>query len=135
MATEYYLTDLIEIQQTENMGRGVFALANLPAGMLLETSPVIVMTKEHQELVDQTPLHDYIFLWGEQEEQCAMALGYVPLYNHAPSSNCEYVMDFAAHTISIITVKDIKEGEELFINYNGDVDDASPVWFENPLSP
>ncbi|OLY92583.1 hypothetical protein SAMN05444008_102281 [Cnuella takakiae] len=133
MAVDYYLSDLIGLGPTPNMGRGVFALADLPAGLLLETSPVIVMTKAHQELIDQTPLHDYIFLWGPDETRCAMALGYVSLYNHAPQSNCDYLMDFEQQTISIITVKDIKEGEELFINYNGDSDDDRPVWF--PLSP
>jgi len=117
------------------MGRGVFALADLPEGMVLETSPVIVMSRKDQELIDQTPLHDYIFLWGEQEEQCVMALGYVPLYNHAALSNCDYLMDFEQGSITIVTVRDIKEGEELFINYNGQWDDGRPVWFENPLLP
>lgn len=125
-----YLSDLIVIKETANMGRGVFAAANLPKGLLLETSPVIVMTARERELIDQTLLHDYIFVWGEREDQCALALGYISLYNHAPRSNCEYVMDFAKATISVITVRSIKKGAELFINYNGDWNDERPVWFE-----
>jgi SET domain-containing protein len=39
-------------------------------------------------------------------------------------------MDYENETISIITIKDIKVGEELFINYNAEVDQESPVWFE-----
>ena len=31
---------------------------------------------------------------------------------------------------SLYVVKDIKAGEELFINYNAEVDQESPVWFE-----
>lgn len=115
------------------MGRGIFSLADLPAGLLLETSPVIVMTKAEQSLLDQTLLHDYIFVWGEKEDQCAMALGYVPLYNHVKNSNCEYVMDFGKQLISVLTVREIRKGEELFINYNGDWNDERPVWF--PTSP
>ncbi len=45
-------------------------------------------------------------------------------------SNCEYEMDFDNELISIKTVRFIKEGEELFINYNGDWNDGKTVWFE-----
>jgi uncharacterized protein len=130
MENGFYLSDLIEIRNTKKMGKGVFALEYLPEGLLLERSPVIVMSAAEQKLLDQTRLHDYIFTWGEAEDQCAMALGYVPLYNHAPVSNCEYVMDFDNSTISIITVRPIAKGEELFVNYNGDWNDERPVWFE-----
>jgi SET domain-containing protein len=58
-----------------------------------------------------------------------MALGYVPVYNHSYKSNCEYEMDFDDEIIRIKTVRFIKAGEELFINYNGDWNDRKPVWF------
>jgi SET domain-containing protein len=32
--------------------------------------------------------------------------------------------------MSIITRREIKKGEELSINYNGEVTDKSPVWFD-----
>lgn len=59
-----------------------------------------------------------------------MALGYVPLYNHSYEANCEYEMDFENRLINIKTVRHINNGEELFINYNGDWNDKKPVWFE-----
>ncbi|HVT87136.1 MAG TPA: SET domain-containing protein-lysine N-methyltransferase [Chitinophagaceae bacterium] len=59
-----------------------------------------------------------------------MALGYVPLYNHSYDANCDYEMDFDNSMISIKTMRDIKAGEELMINYNGTWNDKSPVWFE-----
>ncbi|MGZ8553071.1 MAG: SET domain-containing protein-lysine N-methyltransferase, partial [Chitinophagaceae bacterium] len=62
--------------------------------------------------------------------QCCMALGYVPMYNHSYKSNCEYEMDFEEQLIRVKTMRFIKEGEELFINYNGDWNDSKPVWFE-----
>ena len=111
-------------------GRGVFTSENISKETVIECSPVIVMTAEERKLLDQTNLHDYIFEWGEEKNQCCMALGYVPLYNHSYQSNCEYEMDYVNGLISITTVKDIKAGEELFINYNGDWNDARPVWFE-----
>ena len=39
-------------------------------------------------------------------------------------------MDYEQEQISIKTVRFIKAGEELFINYNGNWNDGTPVWFE-----
>ena len=118
------------IGPTEKMGRGVFTSEAIKAGTIVETSPVIVMSADERKIMDQTLLHDYIFEWGDNEDQCCMALGYVPVYNHSYESNCEYEMDYTSASISIRAVKDIVAGEELFINYNGDWNDAKPVWFD-----
>ena len=112
------------------MGRGVFTSEDLPKNTTVEISPVIVMGSDDRKLLDQTVLHDYIFEWGEKKNQCCMALGYVPLYNHSYKSNCEYEMDFDDEIITIKTVRHIKAGEELFINYNGDWNAAKKVWFD-----
>ncbi|MET0391829.1 MAG: SET domain-containing protein [Chitinophagaceae bacterium] len=111
-------------------GRGVFTTEPIGSDTLVETSPVIVMSGEERALLDRTLLHDYIFEWGEARDQCCMALGYVPLYNHAYPSNCEYEMDFENRVIHIRTVRAVAAGEELLINYNGDWDNPEPVWFE-----
>ena len=112
------------------MGRGVYTSEDIAAGTVIETAPVIVMEKEDRVLLDQTLLHDYIFEWGPDKRQCCMALGYVPVYNHSYGSNCEYEMDFSESTISVKTVRDIRAGEELFINYNGNWNDRTPLWFD-----
>lgn len=112
------------------MGLGVFTAENIPAGTLIEVAPVIVMSQEERKLLDQTRLHDYIFEWGHNKDQCCMALGYVPIYNHSYQSNCEYEMDFERNQVEIRTVKEVRAGEQLFINYNGDWDDTTPLWFE-----
>ena len=118
------------IAPSSSMGRGVFTSENIEAGTILEIAPVIVMSREERRLLDQTLLHDYIFEWGADNEQCCMALGYVPVYNHSYRSNCEYEMDFAEEKISIKAVHFIKAGEELFINYNGDWNDEKLLWFD-----
>ncbi len=98
----------------------------IPAGTRIETSPVLVLTYDDTEIVDKTRLHNYIFLWGAKETRSCVALGFCSIYNHDYNPNCEYEMDFKEETMSIITRRDIKKGEELFINYNGDVTDSSP---------
>ena len=115
---------------SKGMGKGVFTSDSIKADTIVEISPVIVMSKEERKLLDQTTLHDYIFEWGNDKKQCCMALGYVPIYNHSFKSNCEYEMDFDDNTIRIKTVRFIKAGEELFINYNGDWNDATRLWFD-----
>lgn len=112
------------------MGSGVFTSEFIPKNTVVEVSPVIVMSQEERKLLDKTLLHDYIFEWGSRSKKCCMAVGYVPLYNHSYNSNCEYEMEFDKDIISVIAVKDIKAGEELFINYNGTFNNAKPVWFD-----
>ena len=118
------------IASTNSMGKGVFTSESIEPGTIIETAPVIVMSKEERILLDRTLLHNYIFEWGNEKDKCCMALGYVPVYNHSYKSNCEYEMDFEKDLISIKAVHPIKAGEELFINYNGEWNDSKPLWFE-----
>lgn len=121
---------LLFIAPTSDMGRGVFTSGDIAKDTVIEVSPVIVMTGEERKFLDQTLLHDYIFEWGDRREACCMALGYVPVYNHSYKSNCEYEMDFEQRLITIRSVRFIKAGEEIFINYNGDWNNKTPVWFD-----
>jgi SET domain-containing protein len=124
------LKQYLFVDDTAKMGKGVFTKERIPAGTVIEISPVIVMEKEDRTHLDKTLLHDYIFEWGQQKKQCCMALGLIPMYNHSYKSNCEYFMDFDDDTIMVKTVRDIEKGAELTINYNGDWNDAKKVWFD-----
>ena len=118
------------INDSDDKGRGVFTRERIPAGTVIEVAPVIVMAKTEREHLDKTLLHDYIFEWGKDKDQCAMALGLIPIYNHSYKSNCEYFMDFEDQTIFVKTVRLIEKGEELTINYNGDWNDEKILWFD-----
>jgi SET domain-containing protein len=124
------VSDGLYVNHSAGKGRGVFTRSDLPADTIIETAPVIVMSHKDRIFLDQTLLHDYIFEWNKKEESCCMALGYVPLYNHSYHSNCEYEMDHKKEIITIKTVRAVKKGEELFINYNGNWNDAKPLWFD-----
>jgi hypothetical protein len=69
----------------------------------------------------------YIFEWGDDIKQGIVALGYVSMYNHTSPSNCEYEMDYKKETITIKTIRAIKAGEELTINYSAGFDDWQPA--------
>ena len=124
------LITYLYVAATEKMGRGIFTKKDIPADTVIEISPVIVMSQADRLLLDKTLLHDYIFEWGEKKDQCCMALGLVPIYNHSYQSNCEYFMNFDDNTIFVKTVRQINKGEELTINYNGDWNDSNKVWFD-----
>ncbi len=118
------------IAHIEGKGRSIFTNAPIAAETIIEVAPVIVMSGDDRVHLDKTLLHDYIFEWGEKLDKCAVALGWVSLYNHAPLSNCEYIMDYENDAIVIKTVKAINRNEELTINYNGEYNDIKAVWFE-----
>lgn len=124
------LSKNLSVKLTPKRGRGVFTSRSINKGVVIELSPVIVMPAEDRPHLDKTLLHDYIFEWGKQSTQCCMALGLIPIYNHSYTSNCEYFMDFDDDTILVRTVRKIRAGEELTINYNGDWNDDKKVWFD-----
>jgi len=111
-------------------GLGVFTETEIAENEVVEVSPVLIMPPESRALLDQTMLHDYIFEWGWESQQCCVAWGYVSLYNHSYTANCEHFMDFDNNIIMIKTVRAVHAGEELTINYNGTWDNTKPVWFE-----
>jgi len=121
---------ILYIMETDQRGRGVFTTEAIPARTTIEIAPVIVLNPSERAVVDSTLLHDYIFEWGIDEKQAAVALGYASIYNHSVDANCKYDMDFEHKTIQIQTKREVAVDEELCINYNGDGVTDKPVWFE-----
>ena len=121
---------IVTIAPSPKRGRGVFATEDIKQGTIIEISPVIVLTARERKIVEQTKLFDYLFEWGKNRKMACVALGYVSVYNHDYSSNCEYDMDYEKRTIKITTVKPVKKGEELFVNYNAEPNDKTKVWFD-----
>jgi hypothetical protein len=118
------------VAPTEEKGRGVFTEYALLANTVIEVAQAITFSEQDRQHIDKTILHDYIFEWGNEKKECAMALGLVPIYNHSYDSNCTYIMQYDTQEFIIQTVKDIEAGDELTINYNGEPTDTTPIWFE-----
>lgn len=121
---------ILAIAPSKQRGRGVFATEAIEAQTILEVSPVLVFSMEDRKKAEETLLYNYIFEWGEGHEQGALGLGYISIYNHSYQPNCSYQMDFDNELMTITAIHDIAAGEELFINYNADPEDQSPIWFE-----
>jgi uncharacterized protein len=128
MSAACFIHPSIYLDITEQKGRGVFCGEDIPEGSIIEVSPVIVLSKDEREILKPTLLRDYLFGW--KDGNCCAALGYIAMYNHAYTANCEYFKDYENCTIGIRAVRDIEAGEELSINYNGAWDNQSPLWFD-----
>ncbi|MEO8711516.1 MAG: SET domain-containing protein [Parafilimonas sp.] len=124
------ISSFLTVQSSPNRGRGVFTTRNIKKGTVIETSPVLVLTEKERKILEKTILYHYVFEWGNDKKKAALALGYISLYNHSYNSNCEYEMEFGKKIMTIRAVKNIKKGEELFINYNATPDDKTKVWFD-----
>ena len=118
------------VAPSKKRGRGVFTSEKIAPNTLIEISPVLVLSAKERKQVEKTLLFDYIFEWGNKRKKVCVALGYLSIYNHSYKANCEYEMDFVAKTMSVKTIRTIKKGEELFVNYNATHDDNTPIWFD-----
>jgi uncharacterized protein len=123
---------MIVVRQIEGKGRGVFARRAFREGELIERAPVIVIPASESEHIEQCVLQDYRFQWREGEGDRAIVLGYGMLYNHSYQPNARPVHRIEEREMDYIALRPIAEGEEICINYNynGVIDDQSPVWFE-----
>ena len=115
------------MKKTEKYGRGIFASRNIKKGEFIEEAPVIIIPKNEWKKMRECVLSNYIFRW---EEDKALALGYGSLYNHSFTPNASYFTNIENQSVDFYAMKDIGEGEEIRVNYNGDPEDQSPLWFE-----
>lgn len=119
----------LEIRMTPSKGRGVFAARSILAGELIECAPVISVPSEHWKHVEKSVFYDYLFAWGNSEDETALVLGYGSMYNHSYTPSAYYVKDFSNLSVSFIALRDIESGEEITINYNCDPKCKDPLWF------
>ena len=80
-------------------------------------------------MLHQTVLHDYYFLWGKEQQQAAIALGFGSLYNHCSTPNAHYLADYDHLTFDFIALRDIEAGEEITVDYRGEAGSHKRLWF------
>ena len=96
---------------------------------MIERVPVLVLSRDETTLIKQTLLKYYYFEWGEEEGDSAIALGCGFFYNHSYQPNADYHRRYEEREIHFTAIRDLEEGEEVLINYNGFVDDLTDVGF------
>lgn len=109
--------------------RGIVATRDIKEGEILEICPIIPIIETEIEPTTKTILNNYFFMWGEKQIACI--LGYGMLYNHDYNENVRFERDFSNFTMKFIAKRDIKEGEELYINYNqGETDPINDAYLQ-----
>ncbi len=109
-------------------GRGVYCAHALSEGDVIEICPVIVLPQEEIDLLTHSLLYEYYYLWGEQHDHCAIALGFGSLYNHSVDPNAEFVPDYGDDTIIFTALRNIAEGEEITVDYQAGAA-VRALWF------
>lgn len=126
------MINIIEIKSSPlsdgEFNRGVFATVDIKKGQLIHEAPVVPYPNRDHVFIEKTILADYAFEYGKNHT--AILLGYGSLFNHSYEPNATYDINFENHTFEFYAYRDIKAGEEVLINYNGDVDDKELLWFD-----
>jgi uncharacterized protein len=127
---------MIEIKTSKlsngELNRGVFATRDIEKGELIHEAPALPYPNEEHVFIEKTFLADYAFEYGQNHT--ALLLGYGMLFNHSYTPNAIYEIRFEKHTFDFFAYTDIKAGEEILINYNGEVDNNDPLWFNEEES-
>lgn len=117
----------------DGKGYAVIALRDIPAGTVLENTPVIVVDQQQLFRPDGTrsPLLDYAFWWGDLTddprplEYAIVKGGFLALANHDPDGgNSTIEQNRPAMTITWSALEDIRAGEEITFDYDCD------LWFD-----
>ncbi|UCC20332.1 MAG: SET domain-containing protein-lysine N-methyltransferase [Promethearchaeota archaeon] len=129
------MNSLLEIKYISlKKGRGVFAKEKIIKDEVIDIAPIVLISNSDWELIEDTVLSNYSFEWDDPkckgEFESAISLSISQFINNSYKPNVKYVYDYKNKLIEYITIRDITEGEELTVNYNGLVDDKSPMWFE-----
>jgi SET domain-containing protein len=118
----------IHVGPSKVSGRGVFASKRIAQGEVIENAPVIIIEEKDIKHISKMNLHNYWFDVGNHVG--VLALGFGSLYNHSYTPNASYVYDDQLGVMVFTALRKIRIWEEIFVNYNGDHTDTTPVWFD-----
>jgi len=120
----------IMVKSVPKKGRGVFALKDFKEGEVIENAPVLTFTPKERKHLEKTLLNYYVYPW-RSTRGAAIALGFGSIYNHSYSPNADWKQNFRSKCMVYRAIKNIKKGQEITVNYNGEPDDETPIdWFE-----
>lgn len=129
------MNSLLEVRiVSAKKGRGVFAKKDINKGTVIDIAYVVPIPNKDYKKIRKTILYNYCYIWEDPkhtpEFTNAITLSISQFINHSYDPNVIYLYDYKNQAIEFSALKDIAKGEELLVNYNGLVDDNSPVWFE-----
>ncbi|HEY0007696.1 MAG TPA: SET domain-containing protein-lysine N-methyltransferase [Tepidisphaeraceae bacterium] len=134
----FHQSDVVEVRRATNRGKGgraVVARRDVAAGELLERVPVLLIPRTQvfgpNDIAKRAArISWYVFNWlPTKRDYVALALGYGSIYNHSDTPNAQYLLEMP-DIINYVALKPIKAGEEIFIDYRGEVTSEEGLGFD-----
>lgn len=108
-------------------GRGLFALADIAAGTLIDVAFSVPITPEQCRILDDIhPIGDFPFEHPEDKSAALMLFGLISLCNHAETPNAELAWrngGAIGWLAELVACADIPAGVEITYRYK------CPLWF------
>lgn len=117
------LAGAVELRDSGDKGRGLFAARDLARGDVLEVAPCLAVSGEnYSSHAKLTVLSEYLFQC--KSGNLLMPLGIGGLFNHCERPNVDYRINEPRKIISFTVARQVTKGEELLICYGAN------LWFD-----
>jgi hypothetical protein len=126
---------MLEVGPSTLGGRGVFAIEDIPAEVLLMTAPLLLIPGAQRDDLARPIVDDYVYEWDE-DGTAALVLGISSMINHAAEPNAFLWLVPDDTSAELWSIRSIAAGEEVTVSYRAEGPD-SPLWFEveEPVRP
>lgn len=111
-------------------GRGVYTALPIKSGEIIESAPILLIPAQQVPIIQKTVIYDYYFVWGPENKEAVLALGFGSIYNHASDPNATFIRDYGSDSIVFQAIKDIEPGTEITINYHESPEIKDTLWFK-----
>lgn len=114
---------IYSVQLIEGMGRGIIAERDIKLGEVITNCELLVLNSDDTKKVNETDLQYYTFTYNAELKQDCLVLGDGEIFNHDDNANVLYgLIDWNGRKLMRFqAARDIKKGEQLFIDYSADM--------------
>lgn len=110
----------LSVKDSPMRGRGMFARQDYVPNQTISQCSVTPISIAHGDMVEKTPIGDYLFWWDEH--RVAIAFGPISFANHSAQPNMYLARDYEKNTLASFARRPIAKGEELTFDYE-------TIWF------
>jgi SET domain-containing protein len=135
MGFQEIMNEFLEVRYiSAKKGKGVFAKKDIKKDRIIDIAHVVPIPNKDYKKIRKTILYNYCYIWEDPKHmpafRNAITLSISQFINHSFQPNVKYLYDYENKAIEFSAIRDINKGEEISVNYNGLVEDQSPMWFE-----
>jgi len=111
-----FINSKIEVRESPIHGMGVFAKENIKSGEIIENCHFTILEQKFFDI--NKKLQEYVFAYPKiNAKNSVVVWGYGSIYNHSKNNNADWIVDEEKNVFTFFTLRDIKKGEEICINY------------------